>query len=436
MRSSSAAAGRPDVHAPLGLTYRTRWCSLTELAVLADPWRALAAAAVEPNVFYEPCFALAAAPVFGRDAGAVLVWTQAGRLAGLFPMQRRGRPAMAAMWTHPYAPLGVPLVWRDDPEGAIGAWLDAMSGMQDMPAVGLIPFLPERGPFAAALGRVLERRGLRREALGAHARALLAPGTNRHDYLGRTMSSGRRKELRRQRRRLEEIAPVEFSAVAAGHTGAAIEDFLVLEASGWKGVAGTAAAADPQVRAFFESAVRALGAEGKAEIHRLTLSGRAIAAAVVLFSGDTAWFWKVAYSEGVARSSPGAQLAVDLTQALLSEPEIARTDSCATADHPMIDPIWGERLHLSDLMIEICPSGLAFAAAHLAEKLRRTARTQAKRLRDRLRPRRSRAVAQQPADHLAGGGHGHFVDKSDLARIFVRGEPRPYETLDVGRQRL
>jgi len=36
-------------------------------------------------VFYEPAFALAAAPEFGADTRAVLVRTAAGRLVGLFP---------------------------------------------------------------------------------------------------------------------------------------------------------------------------------------------------------------------------------------------------------------------------------------------------------------------------------------------------------------
>ena len=68
-------------------------------------WRALAARALEPNVFYEPAFALAAAPVFGADAGAVLVWTGGGRLVG--PVSRADRAlarrlhSMLTGWTHP-----------------------------------------------------------------------------------------------------------------------------------------------------------------------------------------------------------------------------------------------------------------------------------------------------------------------------------------------
>ena len=47
-----------------------------------------------------------------------------------------------------------------------------------------------------------------------------------------------------------------------------------------------------------------------------------------------------------------------------------------------------------------------------------------------------RLLPQQPADHLAGRRHRHLVDEGDLARIFVRGEPRPHEGLDVGGERV
>ena len=94
----------------------------------AREWRDLVARALEPNVFYDPAFALPAARVFGADVGAVLVWSKtAPRLIGLFPARverRYGMMGTLTGWTHPYAPFGVPLVDRDEAEAAIGAFLD------------------------------------------------------------------------------------------------------------------------------------------------------------------------------------------------------------------------------------------------------------------------------------------------------------------------
>ena len=80
-----SAISLSTMHAPLSTAYRAEWRGLADLAPLADEIRALAARAVEPNVFYEPAFMLAAAPVFGAGAGAMLVRSATGRLTGLFP---------------------------------------------------------------------------------------------------------------------------------------------------------------------------------------------------------------------------------------------------------------------------------------------------------------------------------------------------------------
>jgi hypothetical protein len=57
---------RRSVHGTIDSVFRVEWRPLAGLGAIAAEWRALAARALEPNVFYEPAFALAAAPVFGR----------------------------------------------------------------------------------------------------------------------------------------------------------------------------------------------------------------------------------------------------------------------------------------------------------------------------------------------------------------------------------
>jgi CelD/BcsL family acetyltransferase involved in cellulose biosynthesis len=380
------------MHAPLSPAFRSEWCSVAALESIAEEWRALAARALEPNVFYEPAFALAAAPVFGADAGAVLVRTAGGRLAGLFPARidrwRGGFTSTLVGWTHPYAPLGTPLIDRDEPESVIAAWLDHLGRDPAMPAQLLLPLVPEQGAFAAALDRVLARQGRRAAAFGRHERALLAPGAERTKYLERAMSGRKRKKLRRLRRRLEDIAPVTVAtATGAADVGVALKDFVVVEASGWKGRAGTAIVNNPAIRDFVQKAVAGLAAEGRARIERLLLNDTTIAAAVTLASGDTAWCWKIAYNEGLARSSPGVQLVCKLTENLLAQPTPLRVDSCATPDHPMIDHVWRERLALSDRLIALRRSAMPFALTCWIETLRRSAIAATKALRDRIRGR-------------------------------------------------
>ena len=111
--------------------YSVEWRGLLELRAIVPQWRALIAGALEPNVFYDPAFALSAAPVFGTDAGALVVWSGDAprRLVGLLPATVARRRYLVSLpvlagWTHAYAPLGVALVARDAADAAIEALLD------------------------------------------------------------------------------------------------------------------------------------------------------------------------------------------------------------------------------------------------------------------------------------------------------------------------
>jgi CelD/BcsL family acetyltransferase involved in cellulose biosynthesis len=374
-------------------SFTVEWRPLSRLEPISAQWRELAARALEPNVFYEPAFALAAAPVFGAEAGAVLVWSSGGksrRLLGFFPARIERRrygfylPVLVG-WTHPYAPLGLPLVEREAAEPIIGAFLSHLAEDSTLPNLVLLPFLPEDGPFAATLDGILRRADMPSAAFGRHRRALLAPVSERAHYLDGAMSARQRKELRRQWRRLADTGAIAITiATEPAAVDRALEDFFSLEALGWKGRAGTAAADDEKVQGFVRTALFKLAADRKASINRLLVDGRAVAATVALRSGHSAWFWKIAYNEDFARFSPGVMLSVELTGELLDDTTMLCADSCATANHPMIDHLWRERLSLADRLIGV-GGHTAFAAAYRLEGLRTAAITGAKRLRGLLR---------------------------------------------------
>jgi CelD/BcsL family acetyltransferase involved in cellulose biosynthesis len=217
-----------------------------------------------------------------------------------------------------------------------------------------------------------------------HQRALLRPGGDRSRYVERVLGRHRRKELRRRWRRLSEIgATLIATSTEPAAVDAAIGNFLALEAGGWKGRAGTAAAAREELRGFVRAAVSSLAREGKVAIGRLLVDGRAIAATIVLRSGRSAWFWKIAYDETFARFSPGVMLSVAVTEELLDEPAIACVDSCASADHPMIDHLWRERLPVCNRLMAVRPTA-PFSIARRLEGLRTAAIAAAKSVRNTI----------------------------------------------------
>ena len=253
---------------------------LATLATVIEPWQALAARTLEANVFYEPAFALAAAPVLGADVQVGLVWSQAPKreLLGLFPVRRQSRryglplPILSG-WTHPFAPFGTPLVHRDFAEQVIGAWFSHLAHDPAMPALLLMPYLADDGAFAAVMDAVLRRHGNASAVYNRHCRALFAPNGDRANYLAHSMAAKRRRELARQRRRLGEIGKVTVDRAHGTTAAAELVDFLRIEASGWKGRARSAAASNDAVCRFVSQSFAGLEKLDQAAVYRLLLDG-------------------------------------------------------------------------------------------------------------------------------------------------------------------
>lgn len=364
-------------------------------------WKDLAARATEPNVFYDPGFALAAIAGLGRTehVRAVLVWRSAPpverpcrrRLIGIFPyVERRrwGLPLVAAeAYIHPFAMSAAPLVdpaYAEEAWGVLYDWLE--TGGRCTPDAWLFHHLPQDGPGADAMRMAARQRGIALRVIEPRDRAVLHTEGLPPAWLDQTIAPKARKEYRRLRRRLGDLGRLE-RATASGtqDTGPAVEEFLALEASGWKGRAGTAAAQSPQIAAMFRRLAAALAGHGQIRVDTLRLDGRPIAATITLLSGADRWLWKIAYDEAFAAYSPGVLLTLDLTGEALADGKPIRWDSCALPGHPMIDRIWLQRRAYADVLVfpRRTHPLLAGAAASL-EALGRSGVRRLKEMRGRL----------------------------------------------------
>lgn len=353
-------------------------------------WSALAARALEPNVFAEPGFALPAMLHFAPSdrPQVVLVWSEdasgAAVLIGLCAVQKRRRPQHARTtdaWHHEQATLAAPLLDRDRAPEALDAildWLAARSprwgglALQGIASDGaLMRLLSETGRFQVAVLARRTRAVLRRSSAGE----------------ARGPAPKHLKEMRRQRRRLADAGLCAFtSARSVEEVKAATERFLDLEARGWKGGRGTALLGNPGLAAFTRAMTRRLARQGLCHIDSLEIEGRPAAMGIVLGSGDRAYFWKTAYDEAQHRHSPGKLFADLLGAAQLKEADVTLTDSCAIAGHSMIDRLWTDRMIVADLLVagrHTSPSSLERAARRIG--LSRRLRHAAKEVRDRVR---------------------------------------------------
>lgn len=353
-------------------------------------WSDLVARAGETNVFLDPAFAL---PLlqhvrFSRRPEFLLAWeadgpASFGKLVGLLPVHLLRAGRLVRGFHHPQVTRGLPLLDRErgaEAFAAMTAWLarahPTLRGL-------LLSEVPTDGPFRQALaGPALCHLATR--VLDERTRAVL-----HHDVADAgqaPLSPRRRKELRRQRRRLAEGGEVVYrSARTPTEIRSAAERFMALEASGWKGRRGAALVHDPSLATFTRTMTRLMAGEGRCHIDSLEVAGRPVAMGVLITAGTQTHFWKTTFDERHAALSPGVHFALELTRAQLAGGRLAGggvtlTDSCAVPDHPMIDRLWSGRVKVCDLVVALpgTPDDWSFRRAVASEILHRRLRRFAK----------------------------------------------------------
>ena len=105
----------------------------------------------------------------------------------------------------------------------------------------------------------------------------------------------------------------------------AIDTILAIEASGWKGRAGTAVALKPADEVFYRALARWAAAKGWLRLSFLRLDGRAIAFHYSLQARGVIYALKIGYSEEFAAQAPGKIL-------LVAEIERAFREACRRFD--------------------------------------------------------------------------------------------------------
>jgi hypothetical protein len=117
-----------------------------------------------------------------------------------------------------------------------------------------------------------------------------------------------------------------------------------------------------------------MAAQNAAEVAVFKQGDRPIACGILLRHQRRGFFFKIAYDEAVARSSPGVQLTLDITRRLCEDARVDDVDSTAGADHPMIDHIWRSRIGVSDLVLPVRRGGFSLALFAALVGLREAAR--------------------------------------------------------------
>lgn len=368
----SIAPSQPTQPTPANQRYWVE--AIDEIEVLEryrTAWQDLADHTTEPNPFYEPWMLLPAWQAFGHEVPGTkfaLVWQrdprpkQPATLVGFVPLISQRRFGLLPLklrrvWQHAFCYLCAPLVRRGLEQEVLECLLDWMR--ENGQGLLKLRHLSAEGRLAQALIDVTHERGAAAFVVERYNRALLRPAESYDEYLANSMTQHARHELRRQRKRLAARGLLETrvlcadAAVASGHTDVNvwIEQFLNVEAAGWKGRECSALGSNPVSRDYFETICREAHARGRLLMLGLYLEDRPLAMKCNFLAGDGAFAFKIAFDEAYAKYSPGVLLEAENIRIVHDLPQIKWMDSCALPGHPMINRMWSERRTIQKVLV-------------------------------------------------------------------------------------
>jgi CelD/BcsL family acetyltransferase involved in cellulose biosynthesis len=328
-------------------------------------WDELAAAAIEPNPFYESWMLLPALRAYGagKDVRVILILApnparpQAEPvLCGLFPIERqryKGMPvSVLTLWKHLFCFLCTPLVRRDRARECMKTFFDWLA--TEEAGAPLVEFLrvAGEGPFHQLLVDELHDRELLAFSSELYTRATLVPASDGEAYLQAAISGPHRKELRRKQTRLAETGDLTFEELQPdGALDTFIEEFMQLEMAGWKGKLGGALDSNPENHMFFTTVAREAFYRGRLMMLAARVDGKPVAMKCNFLAGEGSFAFKIAYDEAFSYYSPGLLLELDNIRRIHARPEIKWMDSCAIPAHAMINRLWLDRRTIQTLLV-------------------------------------------------------------------------------------
>lgn len=352
--------------------------------------------AMEPNVFFSGRFLAPAMPrLEDRQVRLALIRDDDGKRSRLrflmpFSVEKPGfavGSSIIRVWANPFGPLGTPLVDAEEAAETIDNLLEALTAKEaGLPPILVMPDVRLNGRFIQMAKAIAIGRNLPITITSPYTRPMLESLDEGDTYLKRAISKEHLRDMRRQWRLLAEKGTLAYNvARQPGEIRLRMEEFLALEASGWKGAKRSAMIVDRYRAAFAREAITNLAEADSVRIHTIDLNGRAIASMVVFIMAGEAYTWKTAYNEEYARFSPGKLLMAELTEWHLDDANIMRTDSCAVPDHPIMSRFWQEREDMGTLVIGLRQNGdrdVRQVASQL--HLYRNTRNMARRLREKI----------------------------------------------------
>ncbi|WMT86680.1 GNAT family N-acetyltransferase [Pelagibacterium sp. 26DY04] len=351
--------------AELMLPCRVEMLDATGLrSIDAEQWDGLASDALEDNPWLSRQMVLAGLDAFGAEVGlrALALYRHGSdQLIGLLPFRVRGAGAMGVgkVALNIYQVAGTPLVAREHAQLAMMGLFGVMAQAPGLPRHWVFPHVAAESAFIEMARTKARRLGLELGMAATYRRPVLTRAAG--DFAGHVagvIGRKRAKDIERNLRRLAKEGEVRFERVnEPAPVAQRVEDFLAIEAAGWKGKRGTALLSCPADADFARRAFGGRGAgQGLASVDSLLLDGMPIAVSVNIAAGATLFTPKCAFDERYRKFGPGMALEYMVIEAFFAGDRYERMDAATTVDGHVIGGLWGETRTMGTLVVG--PAGM------------------------------------------------------------------------------
>lgn len=317
-----------------------RGIGIAGLLALHDDWIALAATLPEGRFHQAYGWMLSNLRHLEESAAAVhfIAFYRSEQAIAIFSLRRTRRSVNGIplwLWElpfHPHTSLCDCLIDpREDTSVVMRLLIETLSQARDLPwdAIHFPNLLDD-----AHVLRALRGSGLPRSISVNTGQSMYFACTDIAAAMGNCSGSFKRN-LRRQRRKLDQRGQVEVSLIRHPEELAqAFSAFLELEASGWKGKDGrnSAILLHRNLLRFYREVMTDFATDRRCLISLLRLDGTVIAAQYCLLAGTTLYLLKIAYDEKLSAEAPGSQLLYDVLQHCCNSPDITHLSLVTAPD--------------------------------------------------------------------------------------------------------
>lgn len=362
----SVVTDRLESHRPvLAADLRASWVNLEGLEALTSSWEFLAQHAVQRNPAFEANYLLPALKHLAGDSVGVLIVEDGSapegqEIVAVVPIETKRIYRLpfktAEIWKHDQCFNATPLISK---KHAADIWAFVCQFLAgdgySLLSLDTVSAASEVDDLFANLEKESAVTRFQRDRF---RRAGFTPETTADDYLMQHVSNSTRKKMHRYLGKMGRVGVVTWERSSnESDFDQLAEDFLRLEASGWKGDNGTALACSESSRSFYKDLVARSSALGKARFLSLKLDGHLVSMISDIQSGSTVYCYKTTYDENFASFSPGLQVEFKNVECLHQD-GIVYGDSCTVPGPSSTSRVWGQSVEFQNVIFSLKP-GLA-----------------------------------------------------------------------------